>query len=241
LTPAAACRALLRSFGPQGWWPLTPPGARRPRYHPGRCGPLTERQALEVCLGAILTQNTAWTNVEKALASLHRAKAVDARRILRMPPRRLQALIRSSGFFVQKAKKLKNFARRLLSERAPLPRWLGSPLRDIRGELLSINGVGPETADSILLYAANRPVFVVDAYTRRVGERLGWLEPSMRYEDVRGFFESRLPHSPRVYQEMHALLVELGKGTCRKRPFCARCPLRRRCPFGMEVLHGEKA
>ena len=241
MTPAAAYRRLLGFLGPQGWWPLTPLGGRSPRYHPGRFKRPGEREALEICLGAILTQNTAWTNVEGALESLQQAKAVDAARIARMPSRRLESLIRSSGFFVQKAKKLKNFARHLLSKGAPLTRWLRSPLPDARAELLSINGVGPETADSMLLYAANRPTFVVDAYTRRIGERLGWLKPSMRYEDVRRFFESRLPDSPQAYQELHALFVELGKRTCRKRPLCAQCPLLRSCPFGMEVLHAEKA
>jgi endonuclease III related protein len=240
LTPAAAYRRLFGAFGPQGWWPVAPSGGCSPRYHPGRFKRPGEREALEICLGAILTQNTAWTNVERALESLLEAKAVDAARIVRMPSRRLERLIRSSGFYAQKAKRLKNFARRLLCEKEPLTRWLRSPLPDVRAELLSINGVGPETADSMLLYAAGRPTFVVDAYTRRIGERLGWFKPSMRYEDARRFFESRLPDSPRVYQELHALLVELGKRTCRKRPLCARCPLRRGCPFGMEVLHAEK-
>jgi len=221
LTPAAAYRRLLSRFGPQGWWPLTPPGALRPRYHPGRFQTLGEKAALEVCLGAILTQNTAWTNVEKALESLHRAKALDAGRIRRMPSRRLEALIRSSGFFVQKAKKLKAFLRAYSLD------WLRTVSRE---KLLSVKGVGPETADSMLLYAAGRSIFVVDAYTRRIGERVGWLKPSMKYDEVRAFFEEGLSASLRVYQEMHALLVELAKRHCRKTdPLCAGCPLRKGC------------
>ncbi|MBI5242256.1 MAG: hypothetical protein HY922_01075 [Elusimicrobia bacterium] len=235
MTPRAACRRLLESFGPQGWWPLTPPGGRRPCYHPGRFERPSGKGALEICLGAILTQNTAWTNVEKALESLNRSKAVDPARVARMPSRRLERLIRSSGFFVQKAKKLKNFTRHLLSKRMPLTRWLDGPLKPVREELLSINGVGPETADSMLLYAAGRPVFVVDAYTRRIGERLGWLETGMDYDSVRAFFERRLPRSARTYQELHALLVALAKHSCRKAPDCGACPLRKGCDHAQET------
>lgn len=221
MTPATAYRRLLSRFGHQGWWPLTPPGGLRPRYHPGRSPSLGPKAALEVCLGAILTQNTAWTNVERALESLHRAKALDAGRLRRMPSRRLEVLIRSSGFFVQKAKKLKAFLK------AYSPGWLRTATRE---DLLALKGVGPETADSMLLYAVGRPVFVVDAYTRRIGERVGWLRPSMKYDEVRAFFEKELPASPRVYQEMHALLVELAKRHCRKNdPLCGKCPLRKGC------------
>jgi endonuclease-3 related protein len=227
LTPAAAYRRLLSSFGPRGWWPITPPGGLRPRYHPGRFPKLGEKAALEVCLGAILTQNTAWTNVEKALESLSRARAVDAGRIRRMPPRRLEALIRSSGFYVQKAMRLKAFLRAYSG-----PRWLSMVPRE---ELLGIRGIGPETADSMLLYAGGRPIFIVDAYTRRIGERVGWLRPRMEYDDVRRFFEARFPASFRVYQEMHALLVELAKRCCRKTaPLCGECPLSKGCDHAQD-------
>ena len=238
MTPRHAYRRLLRCFGQQGWWPVTPrgaaaraPGGGRPRYRPGHAGPLPEREAAEVCLGAILTQNTAWANVEKALESLNRARAVDLGMIARIPSGRLQRLIRSSGFFIQKSRKLKDFARHALG-RGRLTRWLQGPLPALREELLSLRGVGPETADSMLLYAADRPVFVVDAYTRRIGERLGWLKAGMTYDEVATFFSERLPRSAYIYQELHALLVALGKYNCRKDPVCLGCPLLDGCPEG---------
>lgn len=223
-TPRSAYRLMLRRFGPRGWWPVTPRGSSRPRYRPGRYGPPGgEKAALEVCLGAILTQNTAWTNVEKALESLHRARAVSVPRLLRMRRTRLERLIRPSGYFSQKAGRLKGFLRRAPR---PLARWLK---RVSREELLAVKGIGPETADSILLYAAGRPAFVVDAYTRRIGARLGWYGDRAGYDEVQAHLTVRLPRSVPVYQEMHALLVELAKRHCRTAPACAGCPLSGGC------------
>ncbi len=231
IAPREAYRRLLQRYGPRGWWPVTPPGAGSPRYHPGRFTLPGPRGTSEICLGAILTQNTAWSNVVTALERLHAVKAMDPRAVMRLRPASLQKLIRTSGYFVQKAIKLKHFSRHVLARGVPMTRWMReTPLPALREELLDIHGVGPETADSMLLYAGGRRVFVVDAYTKRIGSRLGWYPGSESYAAVQAFFTERLPRSVKVYQEYHALFVELGKRVCRPRPLCGECPLRTACP-----------
>jgi len=181
-------------------------------------------------VGAILTQNTAWDNVVTALERLHAARALEPRRLLGLRTARLQGLVRTSGYYVQKTRKLQFFSRHVAALGRPLTRWLGdTPLPQLRDELLGIHGVGPETADSMLLYAGGRRIFVVDAYTKRIGSRLGWYPAGASYGEVQRFFTRRMPLSVRVYQEYHALFVELGKCACRTRPRCASCPLRRGC------------
>ncbi|MBI5241603.1 MAG: hypothetical protein HY926_14110 [Elusimicrobia bacterium] len=230
--PLAVYRRLLEAYGAQGWWPVTPSGGRRPRYRPGGCGRLAERQRLEVCLGAILTQNTSWGNVEKALARLHEAGVRDLEGVLAQPARRLQGLIRPSGYFRQKAKKLKAFARHLAGCGGKVGPWLGGDLRQRREELLGLYGVGPETADSILLYAGGRPSFVVDAYTLRIGARLGWFRKAS-YHQAQSYLTRRLPEDAGLYNEFHALFVEHAKARCRKAaPLCQGCPLREVCRYG---------
>lgn len=210
---------------------MTPRGGRAPLYHPRRHPKLTERQRFEIACGAILTQNTAWTNVVRALEGLQDAGALSVEGLLRLRPARLRALIRPSGYFNQKEKKLRGFAGHVRERRSGrLGPWLRHP--KARAELLELWGIGPETADSILLYAGNRLVFVVDAYTRRIGQRLGLFRYN-DYEAVRAYFERRLPRSAEVYQEFHALLVELAKRHCRKSaPLCAPCPLLSMCRHG---------
>ncbi|MDD4857492.1 MAG: endonuclease III domain-containing protein, partial [Candidatus Krumholzibacteria bacterium] len=168
-------RSLLRAYGPQMWWPVTPAGATRPAY---AGGPTNARQRFEVAAGAILTQNTAWTNVERAIESLHRLGAMSAAGIAACDARSLAGAIRPAGYFNQKAKRLKTLAAFFLSRRAVT-----------REALLALNGVGPETADSIMLYAYDEPCFVVDAYTRRLCGRLGLVEPCAPYEEIRKKFE----------------------------------------------------
>jgi endonuclease-3 related protein len=210
-------RRLLAAFGPQGWWP--------------------GRTPFEVAVGAILTQNTAWTNVQKAIARLRSAGALSFRGMGRLPERQLAALIRPSGYYNQKARKLRAFLG-WLRERGgaagSVRRALAGPLEEVRASLLAVHGVGPETADSILLYAGGRAVFVIDAYTRRVLERHRLARGGERYPELRGRFERSLPRRAGLYNEFHALLVRLGKERCRKRgPVCAGCPLasdRRRGP-----------
>ncbi len=198
---------LIEAFGPQHWWP----GESR----------------LEVIVGAILTQNTAWTNVEKAIANLRSADKLSAGAFHVMSRDELAELIRPAGYFNVKAKRLKNFFDWLFENHCGdadrLEDFDGEKLREM---LLEVNGIGPETADSIVLYAFEKPVFVVDAYTCRIFFRHLLLEDGMNYEMVREFFESNLPSNAGFYNEYHALLVNLGKDFCRPKPRCENCPLR---------------
>lgn len=222
--------ALISTFGPQGWWPVTPAGKLRPEYKRRRFYLKNDRERFEVAAGAILTQNTAWTNVEKAVLNLNLAGGVSPDLILETPPDKLRELIRPSGYYVQKEKKLRGFAGYLAQHHPEgLGKWLGkSPFKETREELLSLWGIGPETADSILLYAGERATFVVDAYTLRLGERMGWFKNS-GYDEVKDFFESALPRELEVFNEFHALIVKLGKDFCRTKPRCTHCPLADLC------------
>ncbi len=178
-------------------------------------------------VGAILTQNTAWSNVERALAALRARRLLTAERLSALPPSRLAALIRSSGTFRVKALRLRAFLTYLNGRyKGSLVRMSRAPADALRRELLAVPGIGPETADSILLYALGRPVFVVDAYTRRVLSRHRLLPRDAGYEEFRAFFERHLPSDPCLFNEYHALLVAVGKEYCRSRPHCAECPLR---------------
>ena len=206
-------RRLLARFGPLHWWPAQTP--------------------FEVVVGAILTQNTAWRNVGYAIANLHAAGALAPGALGGLTPERLQRLIRPAGFFRQKTERLQAFVR-YLDEVHPegLETWLAGDLHAVRAELLGLTGIGPETADSILLYAGDRPTFVVDAYTRRLFTRLGLLRGSESYEEIRALFMTRLPADTDLFNEYHALIVETCKSFCRKRPDCPPCPLQPRCPTG---------
>lgn len=205
-------RLLAGHFGDLHWWPADSP--------------------FEVVIGAILTQNTAWRNVELAIANLKKAGALTPAAILAMSEAQLQELIRPAGFFRQKAQRLHLFCRSLAERPEPgLEAWLTGDLNRVREELLAQKGVGPETADSILLYAGNRPCFVVDAYTRRLLSRLGLLRGDEPYETIRALFMDSLPADTALFNEYHALIVELCKQYCRKRsPLCSACPLRPICP-----------
>ena len=198
---------LHRRFGAQGWWP--------------------GRSAFEVIVGTILTQSTAWVNVERAIGELRRAGVLAPRALVRVPPGRLARLVRASGFFRVKAGRLGAFVRHLERRYAGnLRRLLGRPAGELRAELLAIPGIGPETADSILLYAAGRPVFVVDAYTRRILSRHRIVPRDVDYARLQAVFMEHLPRDPALYNEYHALLVRVAKEHCRARPRCEGCPLR---------------
>ncbi len=199
--------AMSRALGPMNWWP-----ARTP---------------FEVVLGAILAQNTAWTNVERAIANLRAAKMLTPSAISAVRLSRLAVLIRPSGYFRQKARKLKAFVQFLDKEYAgSLKRMFDTPTAPLREQLLSVHGIGPETADSILLYAGNHPVFVVDAYTHRIFGRHGITDGKPAYENVRTLFEDMLPRDTQLFNEFHALIVNTGKNWCRKKdPRCTECPL----------------
>lgn len=201
-------RTLFAAHGPQRWWP--------------------GRTRFEVIVGAILTQNTSWTNVVPAIANLRREKLLTISAIENVSSPRLARLIRSSGYFRQKAKKLKAFARFTRTEYAgSLNKMFETPTILLREQLLAVHGIGPETADSILLYAGKHPVFVVDAYTRRILERHALAEPEHDYEHIRRLFEHTLPQDVALYNEYHALIVHTGKHFCRTRePRCSDCPLK---------------
>ena len=227
--------ALLARYGPQNWWPA--------------------RSRFEVIVGAYLTQNTNWSNVEKAIANLRRARRLNVNAMREMPLSELEALVRPSGYFRQKARNLKTFIAFLDRQYSgSLTRMFAGPTEKLRAELLALNGVGPETADSILLYAGNHPVFVVDAYTRRVLLRHGIIGEKTGYEQIRSLIEqaigsseaeslvvkspvsdprhpvSRISSSGRSelaqhYNELHALIVRVGNDYCRATPNCEGCPL----------------
>lgn len=199
---------LLAAYGPQGWWP----GGDDP---------------LEVVVGAILTQNTAWANVERALARLRDAEALSLRALRALPLEALARLILPSGTYAVKAVRLKAFVS-LVDEAAggDLAALLDLPADDLRDRLLATHGIGPETADAILLYAASRPAFVVDAYTRRIADRVGLVPSTPTYDGYSRLFSEALPPDPELLGEYHALLVEHAKRRCTKRaPRCGGCPL----------------
>jgi endonuclease-3 related protein len=177
----------------------------------------------------VLTQNTAWTNVEKAIANLKQAQALSPEAIVKAHPRRLAAWLRPSGYFNIKAKRLKAFCRWLIDQGGV--KKLGQlGTHELRHALLNVHGIGPETADDILLYAFNRPVFVIDAYTRRVFARLGLITGDEHYETLRNRFEDELGFSAPLFNEYHALIVIHGKDVCKKRPLCGSCCLTDECP-----------
>ncbi|MDN7025934.1 endonuclease III domain-containing protein [Methanoculleus sp. FWC-SCC1] len=217
---------LYRAYGPQGWWPLLGYDGVQPTksgsvagYHPLRYDlPETRGQVFEICVGAILTQNTNWLNVEQALLRLHAAGGLDAERLCGLGDAALKEAIRPAGYYNQKARKLREFADFFLSLESRAPD---------REELLELWGVGRETADSMLLYAFHRPVFVVDAYTRRIFGGLGLVDEGADYDTIRLFIEEHLAADLPVYQEYHALLVEHAKRYYRKRANRPVCPLRR--------------
>jgi endonuclease-3 related protein len=197
---------LQEAFGPQNWWPAETP--------------------FEVILGAILTQNTAWKNVARAIANLRENNVLNFERISEIPAPQLAVLVRPSGFYNEKAKKIKGFCDYILKNRAgDLGGFLSLDLELLRAELLGIRGIGPETADSIVLYAAFKPSFVVDAYTYRIFSRHGWVPEEVAYEDLRSYFMEALEPDVAFFQEFHALLVRTGHLFCRRKPLCSECPL----------------
>lgn len=199
--------ALGARYGPQDWWPA--------------------RSRFEVAVGAVLTQHTAWTGVARAIGNLRAARRLGPRRLRQLSLPRLGRLIRPAGTWRLKARRLRALAVFFL-ERAGgrLDRLRGAPLEALRAQLLAVPGVGPETADAILLYALDRPVFVADAYTRRVLSRHRLVPTDIGYEALRRYLETHLPGDPALFNELHALLVAVAKSHCRARPRCEGCPLR---------------
>ncbi len=210
---------LYDAYGPQHWWPAE---SQVP----------AERQ-LEVVLGAILTQSAAWGNVEKALARLRKDKCWSVEALRDVPEERLAELIRPSGYFNAKARKLKAFISHLWQHHdGDLEKMLSQSGPKLRAELLSIYGIGDETADDIMLYAGEHPSFVIDAYTRRILERLGIVPDAPTYGEYQQLFHQALPEDVALYNEYHALLDRHAKEACRKIPLCQTCCLRDLCPTG---------
>lgn len=193
-------------FGPQHWWPGETP--------------------FEVIVGAILTQNTSWKNVEKAIGSLKEASLFTPQGLYDLPVDTLARLIKSSGYFNIKARRLKNFFSFLFHEyHGSIEAMFKEGGLTLREKLLKVNGLGPETVDSILLYAGGYPVFVVDAYTMRIFSRHGYIPSNAGYQQVQALFMENLPKDPVLYNEYHALIVRVGKELCKKRPLCSLCPI----------------
>ncbi len=200
---------LLETYGPQHWWPAETP--------------------FEVMVGAVLTQNTAWTNVERALARLTARVPLEAEPILALSPEALADALQPSGYFNVKSRRLRAFCEGFIAS-GGMEVLAELETGELRHRLLAIPGIGPETADDMLLYAFHRPVFVVDAYTRRVFTRLGMIGVGDGYESIRAAFESALGPDVPLYNEYHALIVRHGKEVCRGRPGCAHCCLKPQCP-----------
>jgi endonuclease-3 related protein len=203
---------LLDRYGPRFWWPAESP--------------------FEVCVGAILTQNTNWGNVEKAIAALKREGMLSPERLRDVAAERLAELIRPAGYFNVKSARLKDFIGWLFREhKGKLELMFTGEWRSLREELLRVRGIGPETCDSILLYAGHKPSFVVDAYTKRLFSRLGLISETAAYEHVRSLFMKSLPVDVTLFNEYHALIVQHCKELCRKKPLCEQCPLKSACRY----------
>lgn len=197
---------LHKHFGPQHWWPGDTP--------------------FEIAVGAILTQNTNWGNVEKAINNLKNSGTLDAHVLHKMPHAKLASLIRSAGYFNIKAKRLKHFLAFLANHyKGVIEGMKDEELQQLRHQLLEINGIGPETADSILLYALDKPIFVIDAYTKRVLIRHNIVPESAEYHEMQELFHNNLPGDAALYNEYHALFVMTGKHFCKPKPKCQGCPL----------------
>lgn len=197
---------LLSSFGPQNWWPGDTP--------------------FEVMVGAILTQNTNWGNVERAISNLKRLKLLKPLKLFKLWPAELAEMIRPAGYFNVKTKRLRNFLKFFIEKyNGSVKKMKAVPLARLRGELLSVNGIGRETADSILLYALSKPIFVCDAYTYRILTRHGLAGEEADYDELQSIFMDNLKSEVPFFNEYHALIVKVGKEFCKPKPNCERCPL----------------
>jgi len=222
---------LHNQYGPQGWWPLVDYQGTNPTktgnvhgYHPGNYElPKTRDQVYEICIGAILTQSVGWVSVEKALINLKKLNAINPERLMKLSDEKLKNAIKPVGYFNVKARKLRVFTGFFMSLNTKIPN---------REELLKIWGVGPETADSMLLYAFKVPTFVVDAYTRRIFTRLGYINEKAIYDDIKTLFENNLKPDLKVYQEYHALIVEHAKR------FYGKGKDNRKCLLFQETIKG---
>jgi endonuclease-3 related protein len=216
MNPPKLYRLLLDHYGKQNWWPAESP--------------------FEVMIGAILTQRTSWRNVEIAINRLKRAGLLSVDSMAKSRLSTIEENVRSSGFYRVKARRVHNLARHIASRYGSLKEFLDKDAKILRGELLELDGIGDETADSIILYVANKPVFVVDAYTRRLCERIPLPVNGVSYRNIQEFFEGSIPKKVDLYKEFHALIVVHGKENCRTKPLCGRCPLMKLCEYSGKIL-----
>ncbi|MFZ5596770.1 MAG: endonuclease III domain-containing protein [Bacillota bacterium] len=209
-------------FGPRGWWPADTP--------------------FEVCVGAILTQNVAWRNVVRAIANLDREGLMNLHSIHSAPHEIIAGLVRPTRYYNQKAHKLKNFCSMVVERHhGDLNRLFGLPVPELRSELLAVRGIGKETADSIILYAAEKPVFVVDLYTARIFSRLGVIPEALKYDEIQEFFTRNLPLSVELFNQYHALIDGAGNRFCSAgRPRCNECPLAGRCRYHLDEKEKQR-
>lgn len=208
---------MAKHYGPTHWWPGDTP--------------------FEIAIGAILTQNTAWTNVERAIENLKKEKLLTPKKIRDASPDLLHTAIRPSGYFRQKTERIQRFAGHLLDHyQGSVKRMARKPLDELREELLTLNGIGPETADDILLYACENPIFVVDEYTRRILARHGHVQHNIKYHDLQQFIHNHLEKDLHTFKEFHGLIVWTGKDFCRKTPNCESCPLEPLLKRGKPIL-----
>lgn len=211
--------ALFNAYGPQLWWPT-----------------ISKNKSFEIMIGAILTQNTAWTNVEMAIENLDKEDLIDPNAIINVNVTKLAKLIKPSGYFNLKAKKLKAFAEFYEANfESDFNNMRKVPISDLREQLLSVWGIGDETADSILLYSIDLPSFVIDAYTKRIFSRIGLVSSTDTYMELKKYFEDNLPKNSQMYNEYHALIVEHGKNTCKPRPLCEHCPIIALCDYTKSI------
>jgi endonuclease III related protein len=230
--------SLYSIYGPQGWWPLL--DCQENNCNPTNRGlftgyhmkdyelPSTEGGMFEIMLGAILTQNTSWTNAEKALFELQKHNLLKISNYKDINVENLAEYIRSSGYYNQKAKKILNLIDCL--EKNPIDALLKMKILPLREKLLEINGVGPETADSIILYALKKPIFVIDAYTKRILSRLGIIPVKSKYADIQALFHKQIKANLEVYNEYHALFVQHAVNVCKTKPICEKCQYNSECP-----------
>ena len=204
---SSAFKRMYQAFGPQDWWPGDSP--------------------LEIMVGAVLTQNTNWANVEIAISNLKKEKMLSLKALKEVNSNKLAKLIRPSGYYNIKAKRLKNLINFIFSEyNGSLKKMFLEPDKNLRKKLLSVNGVGKETADSIMCYAGKKTVFVIDAYTKRIFSRLGICKKDIEYDEIQGIFCKHLKERYQLFNEYHALIVNLGKNYCKPKPLCDNCPLK---------------
>lgn len=231
ITPSKIYKILMNEFGSRNWWPIDINHHKKNNTDP----------RFEIIIGAILTQNTSWSNVEKALENLKSKNLLEIKKISNLNIQLLKELITPSGFFNQKADRLKNIADYLdETYNSNLDNFFNRELYIIRDELLSLKGIGPETADSILLYAGNLPIFVVDAYTKRLCERIPF-KMKDSYDEIQKYFQQELNKTyskediTKIYNELHALIVNFAKKYCKKKPECKICPLNKHCTVGKKL------